>query len=338
MDDIRISEKKMDRLSPGRIWDFVGFFILCAVVLLLFTYTGYQAWVLHSLGEIVVVTVIIGLLYGLFCEWQTIRKTGGEDIPVKENIRIFTAVVAGAVITYTLKVNVGLGAVLAAGLVALIASLVLPAYGVPIYCGAFVGMTSSRLLVNHTELSFAAIIAAVLYLLTDRVFRGYGGKLGTIAFAGTLFTGLGLEREFIITTVPDWELAAQIIIFSAVSATLTYWLSVYLKHGGVVASGIVGLTGGLILPAVYPEPVGNTLAVMVICGSFAGMSGKDRFPHLLQIVFAGWVTGMIFIYSMPLAGGAGGKLGTIAFGSVIAVRGYLNFLQKIRSRHKSFIK
>ena len=89
MDDVRISEKKMDRLSPGRIWDLVGFFILCAVVLLLFTYTGYQAWALHSLGEIVVVTVIIGLLYGLFCEWQMIRETDAVDIPVKENIRIF---------------------------------------------------------------------------------------------------------------------------------------------------------------------------------------------------------------------------------------------------------
>ena len=95
---------------------------------------------------------------------------------------------------------------MAASLVALIASLIISAYGVPIYCGAFVGMTSSRLLINYTELSFAAIVAAVLFLLTDRVFNGCGGKLGTIAFTGTLITGFGLKKEFLITPVPEWNL------------------------------------------------------------------------------------------------------------------------------------
>ena len=36
---------------------------------------------------------------------------------------------------------------------------------------------------------------------------------------------------------------------------------------------------------------------------------------------AGIICGFVFIYSSPHLGGAGGKLGTIAFGSVIALKG-----------------
>ena len=247
-------------------------------------------------------------------------------------LKIFFVVVCGAIITYTLKVDVGLGAVVAASLVALIASLIIPNYGIPIYCGAFVGMTSSRLLINHTELSFAAIVAAILFLLTDRVFNGCGGKLVTIAFTGTLITGFGLKREFLITPVPEWDLIGLIILFSVIAAVATFWLSVYLKHGGVIASGIVSISGGLILPAVYPNDVGSTLAVMVICASFAGMSSAQRFLSLFQMVLVGLICGIIFIYSMPLAGGAGGKLGTIAFGSVLAVLGYVDLTKTLKLR------
>ena len=74
------------------------------------------------------------------------------------------------------------------------------------------------------------------------------------------------------------------------------------------------------MPAVYPDGVGSTLAVTVLCASFAGMSSAQRVPYFFQIVLIGLVCGIIFIYSMPLAGGAGGKLGAIGFGSVLAVR------------------
>ncbi|MBN1247333.1 MAG: hypothetical protein JXC32_06720, partial [Anaerolineae bacterium] len=40
----------------------------------------------------------------------------------------------------------------------------------------------------------------------------------------------------------------------------------------------------------------------------------------------GFVAGIIFVYSMPLAGGAGGKLGTIAFGAVLAVCGWCDLV------------
>ena len=305
-----------------------GYLILSSMVLLLFGFTFYHAWSLHSLGKFFVPLVIVGLAYEIFSEGLRCKNVAPKPYIFATDVKIFTFIFLGAIITYTLKVNVGLGAVISAGLVALISSLIIPKYGVAVYCGSFVGMTSSRLLVDYAELSFAAVIAGIVFLLADRAFNGFGGKLGTVAFAGTLITGLGLEKEFIITPVPGWDLIGLIILFSVLATVITYWVNVHLKHGGVVASGIVGLTGGLILPAIYPDGAGNTLAVMVICASFAGMSSTERFPHIFQLLVVGLLTGMIYIYSMPLAGGAGGKLGTIAFGSVLVVRGYMDLVKR----------
>jgi hypothetical protein len=74
--------------------------------------------------------------------------------------------------------------------------LVIPDYAVPAYCGSFVGMTSIQLLFSHGELALAVVIAAVIYVLTACTFAGIGGKLGTIAFAGSMITALGLGRPF----------------------------------------------------------------------------------------------------------------------------------------------
>jgi hypothetical protein len=97
-----------------------------------------------------------------------------------------------------------------------------------------------------------------------------------------------------------------------------------------MASGIVGVVAGLILPVLFPE-IGGTLAVMAICASFVGMSSAKHFPNALPLAVAGLFLGLIFIYSMPFLGGAGGKLGTMAFGSGLAVRGFMDLLQGRKS-------
>jgi hypothetical protein len=43
---------------------------------------------------------------------------------------------------------------------------------------------------------------------------------------------------------------------------------------------------------------------------------------------AGLFIGVIFVYSAPVFGGVGGKLGTIAFGSIMAVYGYMSLFPK----------
>jgi hypothetical protein len=199
------------------------------------------------------------------------------------------------------------------------AALVVPGLAVPAYCGAFVGMTSARLFSAYGDLCLAAAIAGAVYLLTQRSFQGYGGKLGTIAFCGTFVTGFGLKREFLLTPFPALELIAPILLCAVLATAFTFYLSVTLDHGAVLASGGTALIGGLILPNLFPAEVGDTLAVMATCASFAAMSSPGRITNWWAVLAMGLFTGMIYILSMPLAGGAGGKLGTISFGIAISI-------------------
>ena len=52
-----------------------------------------------------------------------------------------------------------------------------------IYAGSFAGMCSTNLISNYWEIAIISAIGAVLYTLTLNVFAGFGGRLGSIAFA-----------------------------------------------------------------------------------------------------------------------------------------------------------
>ena len=311
----------------------IGFLILSVMVLLLFGFASYEAWISQPVGGVVVTLILLGLLFEIVREGQELSKVKLDGVFTQKNLLNFASVFFGALISYTLSVNVGLGAVVGAGLVGVVAALVFPDYGPPIYCGAFVGMASTNLLSNHGDLAIASVVAGVVYVLTVSIFSGFGGKLGTIAFTGCVVAGLCLPGEFSNPPVPAWDVGWLIVVYSIVAAVVTFCISIHLEHGAVMASGVVGLVGGLVLPAVHPD-IGTTLAPMVICASFAGMSSAKRFPHAVLMAIAGLVAGLVFIYCMPFLGGAGGKLGTIAFGSVMAVPGYVHLAERLRTAGK----
>lgn len=314
----------MHVLKMGFKW--TGFAILSGMVLFLFGFTVYEAWALHSSGGILILFVTFGLIISIIFESAHLRSSQMAPIQWKVLLWEFLGVLSGGILSYFLSHDIGLGPVVAASLVGLIGLLVVPDLAIPIYCGSFVGMTSNNLLYSHSEVALASAIAGGIYLLTRNVFSGFGGKLGTIALIGTALTGTGLAREFILSPIPDWQTNALIILIAVVATPLTFYLNIHRDHGPVMASALVGLASGLILPELMPQ-TGSTLAVVAICASFAGMSGKDRCQAFWHTLPAGLITGIIFVYSTPLLGGAGGKLGTVAFGAVLSICGYLQLIQ-----------
>jgi hypothetical protein len=318
----------MDRLIPT-----TGFLLLSATVIALLGFTIYEAQGLPEMvisgtqvpssviGSVVVVALLAGACVEMVFESRRLSRLDPAEVLCREHALNALSVAGGAVVTFVLSIDIGLGGVTASALVALIAAYVIPDYAVPVYCGSFVGMASTQLLYGHGELALAGAVAAVIYVLTACTFPGIGGKLGTIAFAGSVITALGLGRPFLVTAMPDTTTALLIIIYSVVATVLTFWLNVTLGHGAVIASAIVGITGGLVLPVIHPMS-GGLLAVVVFCASFAGMASGERFPKASMMVLVGLVAGLIFVFSMPVGGGAGGKLGTIAFASCLAVRGF----------------
>ncbi len=92
----------------------------------------------------------------------------------------------------------------------------------------------------------------------------------------------------------------------AVAATgpLTYYCSVALDLGPVVASALVGLLAAL--------TVGEQ-AAPAYCGTFVGMVSTTVLPTLLPVAVASAVAAVAFVLAKRVFNGFGGKLGTTAF-------------------------
>lgn len=312
----------------------IGLAILALMVISLLVSTVVEAWVYHYSGGLVAFLVLSGAVVAIYQEavmlWNRSVETGDKFLWISQGL----AVIFGGLAAYALSHEFGLGPVIAASLVGLLASLIWPETSIAAYCGAFVGMTSDILFFNYWEVALAGLIAGGVYIMTKDVFNGFGGKLGTIALVGTSLTCLSLNREFLILPIADWEANALVMATAMLATPLTFYFNTARKHGPVLASAIVGMTGGLILPALLPE-FGPILAVVAICASFAGMTSKNRCPNFWHILVTGFFTGVVFVYSTPLLGGAGGKLGTIAFGAVLGTCGLKKCVKWIKGLQRS---
>ncbi|WP_171039107.1 MULTISPECIES: hypothetical protein [unclassified Pseudoalteromonas] len=108
----------------------------------------------------------------------------------------------GCLSCFLMHTTLALPIVVSAGLTGLIGSFIpFPAdyknhpYAA-IYAGSFAGMCSTSLINEYWEIAIISAIGAVLYTLTINVFAGFGGRLGSIAFASVaLFV---LAKELVI--------------------------------------------------------------------------------------------------------------------------------------------
>jgi hypothetical protein len=239
------------------------------------------------------------------------------------------AVMIGSVLTYILHYFVGCP-VLAASIIGLLGGIFVKPFGVPIYTGAFVGMSSAALFGIWSFL-LATVLAAIIYAIAQDIFNGFGGKLGTIALSGAIISTVIFRGDF-TSGAPFSALEQYIIIgLSIVAAVITFLLNNKFKLGPVIASALIGLIGGILLPVLTQE-FAHVYAVIIIGASFIGMSSTARFNTVFPIAFAGVLYGLIFIYNAPYFGGAGGKLGTIALTSVLSLRGFMYLKDKLNKK------
>lgn len=120
------------------------------------------------------------------------NKTSQKLFQKREILQILGCT-GGALVTFWLKLEFDFGAVLAAGLVGLVAGI-LPRFFRPspilgnlplaIYCGAFVGMTAENVAGGYSFIFSAGLLTGIIMMLAKNSLNGYGGKLGTIAFGG----------------------------------------------------------------------------------------------------------------------------------------------------------
>lgn len=248
----------------------------------------------------------------------------------KSDFNDFFFVVLGSISTFVLNHIIGLNAILASGLIGLMGVLFFKKYAIPIFCGSFIAMASSTLPNINLVIIFASIIGGIVLVVCKDLFVGYGGKLGTIAFISCIITGAILNVPLFSTEHLILDFDIMLIVYAVVGAILTYFISIKLNLGSVIASSTIGIISGFLLPLFYGT-IGFTYAALAYCGSFAGMSSKKEFPIISYMLLSGLICGLVFIFSTPFIDWAGGKLGAIAFGSVVAVKGFDQIINKLKN-------
>ncbi|MGM0414663.1 MAG: hypothetical protein ACQEQP_05755 [Bacillota bacterium] len=268
------------------------------------------------------ILVFAGFFYETRKNWSRLNMKRAEmrDYFSIIDFNNFLAVVLGGLVTFALSQFFGISAVLASGLIGIIAYLLIPKYEVPAFCGSFVGMASYSLLPGYRYLILAGFIAGIVYVIGKYSFKGFGGKLGTTAFIGTVLAAVFTGQNFTGGSIPEGNMIYLLIFYSIIGAVLTFIMHTRFKFSVVFSSGFIGVIAAIILPIIYPVN-GATLAVMAYCASFAGMSSKDRIPNELIMTLAAILTALIFIFTSPYLNGAGGKLGITAFASIITIKG-----------------
>ncbi|PRY84206.1 hypothetical protein [Alkalibacterium olivapovliticus] len=94
------------------------------------------------------------------------------------------------------------------------------------------------------------------------------------------------------------------ILALSIGAYLTFYLNHAIGLGGVLASSVVGLIAAWTF---------KPYAAAIYCGSFIGMACSLIFSNPLSLLVASLISGTLYILSLHLFSGFGGKLGFMAF-------------------------
>lgn len=313
-----------------KVIPMLGFLVLASMTLYLLIQTLIQAALWHSFGGILLIIITLGVFIALYFEGKRVWFNEQDLIKSKRHFREFVSVVGGALFTYYLAHDIGVGIVVAASLAGVLAHVFFADFEAPFFAGAFVGMSSTGLLFNYSELILAAAISGLTFILATTVFRGFGGKMGTVALVGTFLAGSSLMRQFELRPLPAIDVIILVFIFSVLTTPLTHYLNIKRDHGPVMASAVIGLMAGILLPRFFAEN-GSFYAIVVICASFIGMTVKPVCSNFWQITLSGVIMAIVFVYATPLLNGAGGKLGAIAFIAVLSICGFRKLAEVIIS-------
>lgn len=235
-----------------------------------------------------------------------------------QDLKVFIFILVGALLTYAIGINTN--SVFAAALVGIIFSLIFPKYAIQAYIGAFIGMSSVEILPSLLFLTGASIISSLIWIAFSKKLPGFGGKAGFIAFLGVLIINLPLihEKELAIPINIEIEMILGVIFIAIISIKATFYLRKKfkdkIKNDAVLGSAIVGLLFGL-TRIFFPQTA--IFSEVAFASSFAGMTSFNLIRKKSYKLLVGFIVGLVFLISSSFFQGFGGKLGTIAFISII---------------------
>lgn len=107
----------------------------------------------------------------------------------KAKLQVFLCSFIAVIITWFLNHQMGYGAIVANGLVGVLAAILLPGpLAGATYTASFVGMSSMAIIPSIAAASVGGIVVGIILVLTTEIYAGIGGKGGTTAALSTLIT------------------------------------------------------------------------------------------------------------------------------------------------------
>lgn len=109
----------------------------------------------------------------------------------KRTIYILICSFIGVTLTWYINHKMGYGALIANGLVGVMAAILLPKDLAGItYTSSFVGMSSLAVIPSMAVATLGSMIVAFFLIVTAEIYAGIGGKGGTTAALSTIITNM----------------------------------------------------------------------------------------------------------------------------------------------------
>ena len=134
----------------------------------------------------------------------------------------------------------------------------------------------------------------------------------------TLFTILIVYNyiKFFKVKEIDFE-PFYVMVFVIIGALITSYLHLFTNLSSVLAAALIGTLASFSPNLNKKSKVLQNIPNAMYCGCFVGMSQKHIAIDYSFIIIAGSIAGIFYMFSKNLFLGVGGKLGTVAFGSVV---------------------
>lgn len=180
---------------------------------------------------------------------------------------------------------------------------------------------------NHKKLTnlFAYTLLA-LFLSLFLIASLLDSSLHTAPFLGIaiLFFIIGLKKEKGLVLERRWTIRKDFTVTLAAlaGAVLTFILSTRIDLGAGLLGPALAASGTALIYGFLATffPAYKDSSAPFYCGTFVGMSSILVLPNIWLVAGAGTLSGIIFCLSHDVFLGTGGKLGTIAFISVVVTK------------------
>ncbi len=245
------------------------------------------------------------------------------------DIDIFYALV-GAIATYTLTRTLPISNIISSASIGLIGYVLFKKNSFAIYCGSFVGMTSSDLF-NYYQLLLAGVVCGLVFVVVKQILNGYGGRLGTIAFISTAIIALFFNKTSLI--VEQNYSILLVFIASILGVTITFLIHNNLKQSVILASVIPSLLIAVIIEIFFKNLM--VYSAVFFTASFLGMADNKNISNILSALFAGVVMSIIFLSFFNFFNGFGGKMGMSAFVSLVIYLAIKDIINRVKSTKKT---